>query len=538
MANRIFGIIGWIGTALVFGAVAARFFAPPWGWWSDQYATYMAWAGLASVLLYMAGQWRDVATFYKGRGARYGTMSMVSIVVFLGILIAVNYLSIRQNKRWDFTANQVYSLSDQTIKVLKTLDAPVTFVVFDKETNFDRFRDRLDEFTYHSTNVKTEYVDPDREPTRAKEAAIQAYGTILIQYKDRTERVTSAEEQTLTNGLIKAVTGATRKVYFTQGHGEKDTAATDRTGLSTIAQALSSDNYAVETLVLVQQKTVPADATVVVIAGPSTDFFQPEIEALNTYVNAGGKVMVMLDPEAKAGVNTHPLLVQFLADWGIRAGNDVVLDASGMGQMLGTDASVPVAAQYPPHAISEGFRLLTAYPMARSMTPIEGGSNSRTAQPLVNTSPQSWAEAELATLTGTGDAQVAYNADKGDKQGPITLGAAASAAAITAPAPPASNGSPATPDAERKPESRVVGFGDSDFAANFGLGIQGNRDFFMNAVNWLAQQENLIAIRPREPEDRRLTLTADQQQRIMLLCLFIIPGLVFASGVYTWWRRR
>ncbi len=538
MANRIFGIIGWIGTALVFGAVAARFFTPPWGWWSDQYATYMAWAGLASVLLYMAGQWRDVANFYKGRGARYGTMSMVSIVVFLGILIAVNYLSIRQNKRWDFTANQVYSLSDQTIKVLKTLDAPVTFVVFDKETNFDRFRDRLDEFTYHSTNVTTEYVDPDREPTRAKEAAIQAYGTILIQYKDRTERVTSAEEQTLTNGLIKAVTGATRKVYFTQGHGEKDTAATDRTGLSTIAQALSSDNYAVETLVLVQQKTVPADATVVVIAGPSTDFFQPEIEALNTYVNAGGKVMVMLDPEAKAGVNTHPLLVQFLADWGIRAGNDVVLDASGMGQMLGTDASVPVAAQYPPHAISEGFRLITAYPMARSMTPIEGGSNSHTAQPLVNTSPQSWAEAELETLTGTGDAQVAYNADKGDKQGPITLGAAASAAAITAPAPQAVNGSPATPDAERKPESRVVGFGDSDFAANFGLGIQGNRDFFMNAVNWLAQQENLIAIRPREPEDRRLTLTADQQQRIMLLCLFIIPGLVFASGVYTWWRRR
>jgi ABC-type uncharacterized transport system involved in gliding motility auxiliary subunit len=122
--------------------------------------------------------------------------------------------------------------------------------------------------------------------------------------------------------------------------------------------------------------------------------------------------------------------------------------------------------------------------------------------------------------------------------GPITLGAAASAPATTAPAPPAGNGTPASPDAERKPESRVVGIGDSDFAANYGLGIQGNRDFFMNAVNWLAQQENLIAIRPREPADRRLTLTADQQQRIMLLCLFVIPGIVFASGVYTWWRRR
>jgi ABC-type uncharacterized transport system involved in gliding motility auxiliary subunit len=538
MVNRIFGIIGWIGTVLVFAAVAARLFTPPWGWWSDHYATYMAWAGLASVLIYMAGQWRDVAHFYKGRGARYGTMSLVSIVVFLGILVAVNYLSTRQNKRWDFTANQVYSLSDQTIKVLQTLEAPVSFVVFDRETNFDRHRDRLDQFTYHSTKVTTEYVDPDREPARAKEAAIQAYGTILIQYQDRTERVTSSEEQALTNSLIKAVTGATRKVYFTQGHGEKDIAATDRTGLSTIVQALSSDNYSVETLVLAQQKTVPADATVVVIPGPSTDFFQPEIEALNTYVNAGGKVMVMLDPESKPGANTHPLLTQFLTDWGIRAGNDVVLDASGMGQMLGTDASVPVAAQYPAHPISEGFRLVTAYPMARSMTPIEGGSNSHTAQPLVTTSAQSWAEADLASLTGKGGGQVAFNEDKGDKMGPITLGAAASAPATVTPAPPAGNGTPAAPDSERKPESRVVGIGDSDFAANFGLGIQGNRDFFMNSVNWLAQQENLIAIRPREPADRRLTLTADQQQRIMLLSLFIIPGIVFASGVYTWWRRR
>jgi len=538
MANRVFGIIGWIGTALVFAAVAARFFTPPWGWWSDQYATYMAWAGLASVLLYMAGQWRDVAAFYQGRAARYGTMSAVSIVVFLGILVAVNYLSIRQNKRWDFTANQVYSLSDQTIKVLKTLDSPVTFVVFDRETNFDRSRDRLDEFTYHSSNVKTEYVDPDREPARAKAAAIQAYGTILIQYKDRTERVTTSEEQALTNGLIKAVTGATRKVFFTQGHGEKDTAATDRAGYSGIAQSLSSDNYGVESLVLVQQKTVPADATVVVIAGPTTDFFQPEIAALTTYVAGGGKVLLLLDPQAKPGPSPHPLLTQFLTDWGIKPGNDVVLDASGMGQMLGTDASVPVAAQYPAHAISEGFRLVTAYPMARSMTPIEGGSNSRVAQPLVSTSPQSWAEADLASLSGTGGAQVAFDAAKGDKQGPITLGAAVSAPATVAPAPAPATGTPASPDAERKPESRVVAIGDSDFAANFGLGIQGNRDFFMNAVNWLAQQENLIAIRPREPADRRLTLTADQQQRIMLLCLFIIPGIVFASGVYTWWRRR
>jgi ABC-type uncharacterized transport system involved in gliding motility auxiliary subunit len=243
----------------------------------------------------------------------------------------------------------------------------------------------------------------------------------------------------------------------------------------------------------------------------------------------------MLDPLLKGPA--QPLLTQFLADWGIRAGNDVVLDASGMGQMLGTDASVPVAAQYPPHPITQGFRVITAYPMARSMAPIEGGSNAHTAQPLVNTSAQSWAEADVASLS-SGKAQVEFNADKGDKQGPITLASASSAPATVKPAAPSGNASPDSPDAERTPETRIVAVGDSDFASNMAIGISGNRDFFMNTVNWLSQQENLIAVRPRQPEDRRLTLTADQQNRIMILSLFIIPGLVFATGVYTWWKRR
>ncbi len=510
-----------------------RFLRPEW----NQYATYAAWAGLASVLIYMAGQWRDVADFYKGRGAKYGTMSIVSIAVFLGILVAVNYLGARQNKRWDLTANQVYSLSDQTVKVLKTLDAPVKFTVFEKETGFDRFRDRLNEFSYQSSKVSTEYVDPDREPTRAKAAQISAYGTVLVEYKGRTERVTTLGEQELTNALIKAVTGETRKVYFTQGHGEKNTTAADRLGYSAVTQALSADNYGVEPLILAQAGKVPADATVVIVAGPKTDFLQPELDALSAYMAKGGKVLMLLDPPENAKAPAQPLLVAFLHSWGIEAGADVVLDASGIGRLLGTDASVPVVAQYPPHPTTESLSgVMTAFPFARSMAPVDGGVDGHTAQPILETSAQSWAEKDIASLSAGG--QVAFNADKGDRQGPIQLGAAVSAPATDVATPPAGNATPAAPESPKKPESRIIAIGDSDFAANFGLGIQGNRDFFMNTVNWLAQQENLIAIRPREPEDRRLTLTAAQQQNIMLLSIFVIPGLVFASGIYTWWRRR
>ncbi len=527
--QKIFGIIGWIGTVLVFGAVAVRLFYPDW----NQYATYAAWAGLASVLIYMAGQWRDVAEFYQGRGAKYGTMSIVSIVVFLAIMVAVNYLGTRQNKRWDLTANQVYSLSDQTIKILKELQQPVTVTVFEQKDRQAALKTRLDEFQYQTTRLTTEYIDPDRDPARASASEIVAVPTILVQYQGRTERVNSAGEQELTNALIKVITGTVRKVYFTQGHGEKDATSSERTGLSTAVESMKQDNFAVDSLVLIQQKVVPDDATVLVIAGPTTDFFPPEIEALGSYVAKGGKVLVLLDPLITGPA--QPLLAQFLADWGIRAGTDVILDPSS-SEVIQGGASVAVAAAYPPHPITQGIGVITAYPLARTMTPIEGGSNAHVAQPLVTTGQQSWAEADLPGLSAA-KGQVEFNADKGDKQGPLTIAAAVSAPATVTP-PPAGNATPGSPDAPPAPETRIVAIGDSDFAANTAIAVPGNRDFFVNTLNWLSQQENLIAVRPRQPQDRRLTMTPEAQNRIMILTLFIIPGLVFATGIYTWWKRR
>jgi ABC-type uncharacterized transport system involved in gliding motility auxiliary subunit len=533
MVNRIIGVIGWIGTLLVFGAVAVRFLRPEW----TQYAQWAAWAGLVCVLIYMAGQWRDVRSFYSGRQARYGTISIVSILVVVAILVAINYLGVRRNKRWDLTANQVYSLSDQTVRILNNLDAPVKMTVFSRESDFDQIRDRLDEYAYQTDKLTVEYVDADRQPARARAAKVQTYGTIVIEYKDKTERVSTTDEQALTNGIIKAMTGQPRKIYFTQGHGEKDTAAQDRLGYAGLVSALTNDNYGVEQLVLAQQREVPADATAVIVAGPRTDFLQPEIDALKKYIAKGGKVMFLLDPPAGADSSPMPALLGLVREWGIDVGNDIVLDASGIGQLIGTDASVPVAAPpYPSHAITERFNVMTAYPLARSVRPVEGGTNGHTAQPFVQTSAQSWAEADLKGIAGGG--QVEFNADKGDKQGPIPLGVAVSAPATDVPTPLPINSSSGGPNEPPKPESRIVAIGDSDFAANYGLGIQGNRDMFLNALNWVAQQENLIAIRPREPEDRRITLTADQNSRIMLLSLLIVPGLVLAAGVFTWWRRR
>ena len=322
------------------------------------------------------------------------------------------------------------------------------------------------------------------------------------------------------------MTGEKRKVYFTQGHGEKDTTASERDGYATIAKALGDENYAVEKLVLAQQGSVPDDASVVVVAGPRTDFFPPEVEALKKYLEKSGKLFLMLDPPDKADSAPVTNLLALAHDWGMDVGNNIVVDVSGMGRLIGTDASVPVAASYPSHPITQNFKFLTAFPLARSVTPVTGGVNGHIAQAFVETSPRSWAESDIKGLLASG--QVSLDEAKGDKKGPIAIAAAVSAAA---------GGDAAKPD-EPKKETRVVVFGDSDFAATAGLGIQGNRDLFMNAVGWLSQQENLISIRPKDPDDRRITLTATQQANITWLSLLLLPGAIFGAGIYNWWRRR
>jgi ABC-type uncharacterized transport system involved in gliding motility auxiliary subunit len=282
-------------------------------------------------------------------------------------------------------------------------------------------------------------------------------------------------------------------------------------------------------VVIAQQGAVPEDAAVVIVAGPRTDFFPPEIEALKTYLGKSGKLLLELDPPDKPDSAPLTNLIALAHDWGMDVGTDVVVDVSGMGRLIGTDASVPVAANYPSHPITQRFNFITAYPLARSVTSVSGGVNGHTAQTFIETSPRSWAETDIKGLVANG--QVALDESKGDKKGPVSIAGAVSAA-VTAPDAKATDGN------APKPETRVAVIGDSDFAANSGLGIQGNRDLFMNIVGWLSQQENLISIRPKEADDRRITLTATQQSNIIWLSLLIIPACIFGTGVYTWWRRR
>ena len=555
MLRIVITTLGWLGASLVFIAAAGRFLRADmqdvWFWCSV--------AGFICLCLYMLSQWRDIIRLFSTRQTRYGSLALASIVLVLGILTAINYIASRQNRRWDLTAAKQFTLSDQTIRILETLEGPAKILVFDRQNDFDRLRMRLVEYENVTDHVSVDYIDIDKQPSRARQYQIQTYGTVVFEYQDRVERVVANTEQDLTNALIKAIEGTERTVYFVQGHDEKNVRSAERDGYNTIGNALELDNFFVETLVLAQQTEVPADASMLIIAGPRTDLLESEIETLQQYLERGGKVLFLMDPSAELEPAQQANIRSLLSRWGVTLGDDIVFDGSAMGQLLGTDASMPVAADYPSHPITDRFNVLTAFPLARSVEPTPNGTSNLIAEAFLQTGSQSWAETDIARLTQTSEVELQEN--QGDRPGPVTIGVAVTAAiskstietgnvtlseqgeSTVAPDPTSDAStlleSAANPSGDAQNiETRLVVVGDSDFAANYSLGIQGNRDLFLNIANWLTQQENLVAIRPREPEDRRITLTADQQLRILWLSVFMIPGVVLGTGIYTWWLGR
>jgi gliding motility-associatede transport system auxiliary component len=320
-----------------------------------------------------------------------------------------------------------------------------------------------------------------------------------------------------------------KRVYFLAGHGEKDPTNTERGGYSAIIDALRQDNYQWEKLIIAQTNAIPENATVLILAGPKTDLIEGEAELIRQYLSVKhGKLLVLLDP-ADDFKKPAPLprIEALVKDWGINATPSVVVDVSGLTKI----ATIPVAAPpYPNHPITSRFQLITMFPVARAVIPAMGAPADRTAQSFIQTAARTWAETNLASLDPPDN--LAPEPDKGDITGPVSI---AAAVAVPAQVDPAQKKEGVE---QRPPETRVAVIGDSDFIGNGYLGIEGNRDLFLNTVNWLAQQESLIAIRPKEASDRRLTMTANHVMGVLWMSLLIVPALVIGAGVFAWWRRR
>jgi ABC-type uncharacterized transport system involved in gliding motility auxiliary subunit len=481
----------------------------PWVW--PARANVRWWLVAAGVLLVVAGfltragDYRGVVTH---RSTRYGVNTAVTILLVLGIITFVEALSVRHNSRLDLTENRRNSLSPQTIQLLKGLKTEVNAVGFfrtdqpGKRVAEDLFKQYA---RYAGAKFTWKVVDPDREPALARRYAIESYGTVVLETKTKSEKVTDAEEEKLTNGLVKVTREGKRVVYVLQGHGEHEINNSERSGFTEAKGALERANYEVKPLVLAREGKIPDDAAVVIEPGPRTDLFSPELEALDAYLGRNGKLLVMANPFQ------NDSLKKWLAKYGFDLGDNLIVEPNPIGRLFGIGPEVPIVQQYESHAITRDMGgVSTLFPITRSIDKTKGLPPGIIVQVLARTSPQSWGETNREALQ-RGEAQP----DPQDPRGPLGVAAVAT-----------------------KDKARIVTYGTSTLAANQFLNLQGNRDFFLNTVSWLAEEEDQISIRAKDSKSTPVFLSAQQGQAVWLLSVVVLPGLVLVAGIVVTVRRR
>lgn len=464
---------------------------------------------------------------FTRRGIRYGLNTAVALFLFLAIVVVVEALAIRHNIRVDLTEGQRHTLSDQSIKVLKSLDAEVHAVAFYRTDEPGRAvtQELLDQYAHYSPKFRFDFVDPDRHPALARRYGITTYGTVVLEGGGKEEKIQVADEEKMTNALVKLFRKGKRIVYFVTGHGEPDLEDTERRGLSLAKEALVEVDYEVKPLLLLRERGVPRNAALLVLAGPDSDLLPTELEAIDAYVKRGGKFLVLLDPFTALHVS------DLLKTYGILMGKDVIVDR--LSRAFGGDYLLPVITRYEPHAITKDFNVASFFPLARTVDATNPGPPGVVVQVLARTSPGSWAETDKA---GFDRGEASFDEGK-DRQGPVPVGAAATIDVTTEDRAPRTEGAKSEESVTGK-KGRIVAYGTSAFIQNNYLNLSGNRDLFLNSVSWLAEEEELIAVRPRQAKFTPLVLTANQARFAFWATLIFPPAAILGTWVTVFLRRR
>lgn len=476
-----------------------------------------------SILLLAIHHRLDIWRLLQTRQAKYGANSAVLVLTFLGILILINWMAYRHNGRWDLTKNKSFSLSEQTIQILDRLDKDVKVTLFFTPNNNMRQQavDLLDSYKHYSNNRLTyEAVDPVRNPTMAMRYQITSDGSIIFESGGKQKSIFGVQEQDFTNALLTIVKDSSPKIYFLQGHNELDPDNFDPgKGLSSLKQSLEKDNFKSEKLFLMEKREVPADARVLVVAGPEKPLLAEERNAIQNYLEQrAGKILVLLKPKFQTGIES------LLEQYHIQAGNDLIIDPV---RNMGQDVAAPAITEYKVHDITKDLKAVSVFPGARSLKLVGTLPAGTTGTELSQTSPQSWAESDLNHLQ-------AIKQDAKDTPGPLSLSVAVSVDRKAAP----SKDKDKKEGESKPPQTRLVVVGNTLFASNALSRLLGNSDFFLNSIAWLAQEEDLISIRPKTPEQNQIEMTGEQQKFVSGLTIYGMPSLMLFFGALVWWKRR
>jgi len=491
----------------------------------------LAIAGGICIITGLAVNYRQILASLGKRSTKYAANYVISLILVIAIVSGLNFIGHRHPKRFDLTSGGQYTLAPQTSKVIKNLEQDVEIKAFFSGGDHGPLKTLLTEYRALSSHIQFEFIDPDRQPDIARSYEVEVYGTIanpltgetlkygtvIISCGDRQEKIEKRSgevlEQDLTNSIIKSLRTEVSTIYFVQGHGEKDPDDMEQRGYSETKRALEEQGYVVESLNLATAGQVPDDAKGLVMAGPEKEPFPQELEFINDYLGKGGGVLILVDTDPS------PSLESYLKDWGVQVDNNIVLDVSGVGQLMGAGPQIPLVDTYESHAITDRFEFMTFFPLTRSIRPLESPPESITVESLFKSNPNSWGETDL-------DSPEARLDDGIDLEGPLSL-----AVAVTKEIQPSTDETPAV-------NARMVVAGTSNFPRNDYFGAQGNGDLMLNMVSWLAQDDDLISIRPKDPEDRRIVLSQSQSSMIRWLALFILPGIALAVGIVVILNRR
>lgn len=513
--NRVVPFLPWLGLVLIAAGAIVTFVTRRF----DLLNNLLLGLGVLALLFFAVARPDAVRQMVSGRRVRYG-LSTVLAIVFFGAIATLGYYLVYQNSdwRWDVTETQEFTPLPETVALLEQLDEPVHVIGFftvqlsGQQTEAEK---TLKSLAAVSDKITYEFQDPDANPVLARQYELNFNGTLVFTQGEVFAKANSVTDNDIHTALLKVINPKTKKLYFVTGHGERDIEDFSEVGLNTAVSFVEDLGFTVRPLSLIISGTVPADATAIAVIGAQGAMTPEEVQAIRDYLKGGGTAFIAQDvPEVDDQGNFLPeddnIRAMLVEDWGITPRQDVILDFTRVlpGQPLPFNF---VAADYGSSTIipTELERFNTVYFAARSIATqsVEGVSTVN----LVLTSGDAWGETNFAALL-----EGEVNPDPEDAAGPLAIGVSAENSATG---------------------GRIVVFGDADFISNQGL-QGGNQQLFSNALNWLAKDEIIIELTPRETVDRQVIIPGEQLRLLQLISRALGPALMTIIGAVVWYSRR
>jgi ABC-type uncharacterized transport system involved in gliding motility auxiliary subunit len=435
--------------------------------------------------------------------------NVLFVLLLIGAASALGYLATHYAFQRDVTYNASNSLEPSSVEVLGQLSGPVTVTVYATEQDARLgdirkiIRDFLSLYQRYKPDMQLVFINPEKEPEKARAAQIRFNGEMVIEYAGRSEHLTKINEPILTSTLLRLAHTRDQTVMYLDGHGERKLDGIANFDLGTLFGAkLKQSGFHLGSLNLALAQEVPSNVSVLVITQPQLDLMPGEVDKLLRYIDRGGNLLWLVDAEPLHGLERLAEKLDLLLPPGI------VIDPAAAE--MNAPVTWSLGATYPPHPSTHDFNLTTAFPSARPL--LWNENTDWQHQVLVEVAARGWVSRDVPKGKPVFDKQH-------DTPGPVVIAMALQRNINSR-------------------EQRIVVVGNGAFLSNSFAGNGGNVQLGLNMVNWLAGEEHLITQQLHTAKDSKLVLSTTQLRGISISFLLVLPLLLIGVGGVMWWKRR